>query len=113
MIDNAESHNGNRIEFSPAGDIDSDGDIILEADFSSTDETSTNARVRRHSEKRRICRRVRVRRAIDRIEEIEQPRAVIHPFGSDADCCPSLMMPGEDEELTQHAKKGHTQGETL
>jgi hypothetical protein len=29
MIDNAESHNGNRIELSPAGDIDSDGEVTL------------------------------------------------------------------------------------
>ena len=88
-------------------EIDSDSDIMPEADFSSTDdETSTNARIRRNSEKRRICRRVRVQRAIHRIEEIEQPRSVIHPFRSDADCCPSLMMPGEDEELQQHASKG-------
>ena len=40
-----------------SSDIDSDGDVIPEADFSSTDdETSTNARIRRNSEKRRICR---------------------------------------------------------
>ena len=94
-------------ELSPGGDIDSDGDVIPEADFSSTDdETSTNARVRRHSEKRRICRRVRVQRAVSRIEESEQSRSIIHPLGSDAECCPSLMMPGEDEELQQHASKG-------
>ena len=57
-----------------ASDIDSDGDIIPAAEFSSTDdETSTNARVRRHDEKRRVCRRVRVGRAISRIEESDTP----------------------------------------
>ena len=38
-----------------ASDIDSDGDLMPGGEFSSTDdETSTNARVRRYSEKRRI-----------------------------------------------------------
>ena len=54
-------------------DIDSDGDVIPAAEFSSTDdETSTNARIRRHDEKRRVCRRVKVHRAVSRIEESEQ-----------------------------------------
>ena len=79
---------GETIESPPAGDIDSDGGIIPEADISSTDdETSTNARVRRNSEKRRICRRVRVQRAVARIEESEQPRFAMQPKGSDADGC--------------------------
>jgi hypothetical protein len=55
-------------------DIDSDGDVMPEAEFSSTDdETSTNARIRRHDEKRRVCRRVRVHRAVSRIEESDTP----------------------------------------
>ena len=56
MIDNIERRNGSVNEFDIpslcAGDIDSDGDIIHEADFSSTsNETSTNAWIRRNTEK--------------------------------------------------------------
>ena len=40
------------------------------------------------------------------LRRLSSPRSVIHPLGSDAECCPSLMMPGEDEELQQHASKG-------